>query len=106
MIIQQPDGKWAMFSNISDTLLGFDMTKEELIEIVVERAAAKARWDIENSFEQLEKGLDVNFVFRSDMSFEEALKRHTEFKANCKDENWNSQVEQKLKEITDASEQK
>jgi hypothetical protein len=42
-IIQQPDGKLAVFSSITDTFIVVDATPEELIEWRAEEAAERAR---------------------------------------------------------------
>jgi hypothetical protein len=53
-IIQQPDGKLAVFSSVTDTFIVVDATPEELVEWRAEEAAEAAR---ERTRAELEKVL-------------------------------------------------
>jgi hypothetical protein len=54
-IIQQPDGKFAVFSSISDSLIITDATQEEIVEWRAEEAANMAR---ERTLLEFERVLD------------------------------------------------
>jgi len=42
-ILKQPDGKYAMWSSYTDSIVGFDCTKEELVEVRCREAARQCR---------------------------------------------------------------
>ena len=56
ILLKQPDGKWAQYSTISDSLIVWDCTKEEMLTFAAKEAAEEAevrmiRWmgDVESS---------------------------------------------------------
>ena len=73
-IIQQPDGKFGLFSTISDRIWAVDCTEAEMIRIWRDRAAASAEKEMR---EWLEEVKDKERNWRSSsMTLGEALKGH------------------------------
>ncbi len=48
-IIKQPDGLLAIRSSESDTLIAWDATRDEVLEVFAERAAQRARDEVERA---------------------------------------------------------
>lgn len=48
-ISRQPNGLLCQFSTIVDTVIDWNMTDDDYIEMCMERAKEKARYDIENN---------------------------------------------------------
>lgn len=92
----QPDGKFALFSTISDTFLGINMTKEELIDYMIERYREDTEYLIEDGLKRHEK-MEFQRVFET--SNEELISKlnlHIEMKLNCPNEKFNKEVEETL----------
>ncbi len=70
-IIETSPNKYGIFSSITDDFIGWDATKEEVIEFYKEDAAERAERDILMVFEQLESGKKPYHQFT--MNLEEAL---------------------------------
>jgi hypothetical protein len=72
-IIQQPDGKLAVFSSVVDTWIVRDATAEELVAWFVERAIEQARVETRRIVDAVLSG-HADAVYRSSfvMTFEEA----------------------------------
>lgn len=96
-IIKQPDGKYAIFSSISDTLKGVDLTIEEVTEFFVEMAQYEAKRDVKDRIDMIENSNNPGF----EMEFEDALSEHCEGQSNKK---MNQKV-QRWKEALDLKEE-
>lgn len=77
-IIQQPDGRYAVFSSITDTFVVWDATPEEIIEWRVEQATEKAREDTQRELEQIQDPTNSRPYFHFTMTWDEALELHRE----------------------------
>ena len=62
-IVQQPNGKFAIWSTISDGFIAIDCTRQEIVEYYVQKAAEGVRKETEEIFEQLAKGELPYFQF-------------------------------------------
>lgn len=56
-IIKQPDGRYAVFSRISNTFVILDATVEDIMNVRAEEAARLARRQVEIELEELEANL-------------------------------------------------
>lgn len=56
-IIEQPDGKYAVFSSVVDSWILIDATREEIADHFAERAAERSRWDTEREFRRIDEGI-------------------------------------------------
>lgn len=52
-IIKQPNGKYAVWSSVVDQLIGWDQTKDQIIEYYADRAAKMAREETIDTFNEL-----------------------------------------------------
>ena len=57
-ISKQPNGKYCRFSTIVDTVTHYNMTKEEYIEMCVERAKEEAKNVLENHTQPFQMVID------------------------------------------------
>lgn len=71
-IIQQPDGRLAVFSSITDTFIVVDATPDELVEWRAEEAAEKAREQTRRELEKVLAGDSRAVYFQFAMTWEEA----------------------------------
>jgi hypothetical protein len=78
-IIKQPDGKFAVFSSITDRIIVWDATADEIVEYFAERAAERAREDVRRTIEYVAAGEPRRAYFQFAMTWEEALTRDREF---------------------------
>ena len=62
-IIETSPNVFAIYSSISDDFIGYNATKEEIIEFYREEAADKAERDILETFEKLENGIKPYYQF-------------------------------------------
>ncbi len=70
-LIRQPDGKWGLWSTVSDRISILDCDEEELVKVWGERAARQSEESMRQWLEEA-KGEHP----RSVMSLEEALREH------------------------------
>lgn len=70
-IIEQPDGKYCVFSSIVDGFIIKDATREEIVESFAEEARQDTIVSINSTFDKLESGGRPYYQFT--MSYEEAL---------------------------------
>jgi hypothetical protein len=62
-IVQQPDGKYAIWSSNTDGFIAVDATREEILDYYADRGAKRAREENEVVFEQLAKGEKPYYQF-------------------------------------------
>lgn len=79
-ILQQPDGKFAVFSTVVDAFIITDATEEELIEWRVQEAAERAR---QHTRLELDLVKDPNKLpyFQFTLTWDEAFERDKENQA-------------------------
>lgn len=68
-IIKQPDGNWCMWSTIIDDLIVENLTKEQMIDFVVEEKTRFAREETEQIFKDLEDGKKPYSQFQMDYQY-------------------------------------
>ena len=62
-IIKQPNGRYSVFSTVTDDIIVYDATKDELVKYYREEAAQKAEENTLKIFEKLEKGIKPYYQF-------------------------------------------
>lgn len=67
-IIKQPDGNWCMFSTIIDDVIVENLTKEEMVNYVVEEKMHFVKAECEELIEAIESGGKPYFQFQMDYS--------------------------------------
>lgn len=72
-IIKQPDGKFCVFSSISDSIIVLDLTREELVKWYGENARLEAEAEAEVMLDKVEAG---NAYYQFTKTFEEAAEIH------------------------------
>ncbi|MBZ5660029.1 MAG: hypothetical protein LAO08_06440 [Acidobacteriia bacterium] len=70
-IIQQPDGKFAVWSSNSDSFLMIDATKQEIVDEFAEEARRDAVEHVEQIFTKLANGIKPYYQFT--LTWEEAI---------------------------------
>lgn len=80
-IIQQPDGKFCIFSTYIDQFVVQDKTASEIVEICVDYAADRERERVERIVNELSKG-SKNPNFCSRTSYAEAFELHEQHSKN------------------------
>lgn len=96
----QPDGKFAIFSTVSDTFLGINMTKKELIDYMVERYREDVEYLIDDGLKTHEKMEFQRVFITSNEELISTLNRHIEMKANCTNEEFNKEVKETLERFS------
>lgn len=75
--IQQPDGKWAIYSTVCDSLTGVDFTEDEIVQYAVNQAKERVERDTRD---YMNKRRDGGKLTQFSVSWEEAkqntLKRY------------------------------
>jgi hypothetical protein len=79
-IIQQPDGRLAVFSTVVDAFIVLDATPDELIEYRAEEAAEKAREDTRREIDRVLSG-ESRPYYQFTMTWEEAEAKDRETNA-------------------------
>jgi len=92
-IIKQPNGQYAVFSSVSDVVVGLDMTREEVIDYFIKRAVNRATDDVTRWIDDVDKGYNPGAL-----TYKKALQTHVRNKGNCQDEEWNDEIARRLKE--------
>jgi hypothetical protein len=72
-VVQQPDGKLAVFSSYTDTIIIYDATRQEISDWFVERATADARRDVEQVLDHVEAGEPHRAYFQFAHTWDEVL---------------------------------
>jgi hypothetical protein len=72
-IIRQPSGKFAIFSSITDTIIVWDATEDEIVEWFAERAAEDAQRDARRLIGHVVAGNPREVYFQFAMTWDEAL---------------------------------
>ncbi|MGR6922588.1 hypothetical protein ACU635_50755 [[Actinomadura] parvosata] len=72
-IIRQPDGKYAIFSSYTDTIIFWDATEDEIVEHFAERAAEAARRDVRRAIGHVAASEPRKAYFQFAMTWEKAL---------------------------------
>jgi hypothetical protein len=75
-IIQQPNGRFAVWSTVTDSLIVLDATREELISWRAEQAAEKARVATENELARVLDPCNPRPYFQFTLTWEEAVERN------------------------------
>lgn len=83
-IIKQPDGRLAVFSSITDTLIVVDATPEELVEWRAEEAAQEARDRTERELDKVLSGGPKEAYGRRALTWEEAAQVNREHGGNLR----------------------
>ncbi|GIH91964.1 hypothetical protein ACFFMN_33850 [Planobispora siamensis] len=74
-IIKQPDGHFAVFSSVTDTIIVWDATEDEVVEWFAEQAAERARQDARRALEHVAADEPRRAYFQFAMTWDEALGR-------------------------------
>lgn len=82
-ILQQPDGKWCVFSTIVDDFLYVNGTLEEIQEILTEEAIENARLAVEEAIERARKKENRGFY----RTYEDALETRNRVHGEKNEEN-------------------
>lgn len=72
-IIKQPNGRFAIFSTITDTIIVWDAAKTEIVEWFAESAAESARRDVRRLIGHVAAGNPRKAYYQFAMTWEEAL---------------------------------
>ncbi|MFJ5984360.1 hypothetical protein [Lentzea sp. NPDC092896] len=73
-IIKQPDGKYAVFSSITDTIIFWDATHDEVVQFFVDRAAEDTRRSVEKVLAHVAADNPREAYYQFTMTWQEALK--------------------------------
>jgi hypothetical protein len=77
-IIKQPDGHYAIFSTITNTIHFWDATADEIVEYFAEQAAKRAREDTRRVLDHVAAGEPRKAYFQFAMTWDEALRKDQE----------------------------
>lgn len=77
-IIKQPDGRYAVFSSITDTITVWDATADEIVEMYAERAAEDARRHVRRQLEHVAADRPREAYHQFAMTWHEALEMDRE----------------------------
>ncbi|MDX3110141.1 hypothetical protein [Nonomuraea angiospora] len=72
-VIRQPSGQLAIFDSVTDTIIVWDATEDEIVEWFAERAAESARRDARRAVEHVAAGNPRKAYYQFAMTWEEAL---------------------------------
>lgn len=72
-IIKQPDGKFAIFSSNSDTIIVWDATEEEVVEYFADQAAADARRTVNRLLDHVKADKPREAYYQFALTWSEAL---------------------------------
>ncbi len=75
-IMRQPDGKLAVFSTNTDTILLADATPDELLDYYAEQAAAEARRSTQRVIDLVQAGRDREAYGQFTRTYEERVEQH------------------------------
>jgi len=75
-IIQQPDGKLAVWSTNSDSIILYDATEDEIVQYFIDREVKRIDQDIRQIIAEL-RGNGKPY-YQWTMTWDEALKEHEE----------------------------
>jgi len=74
-IIRQPDGKLAVFNSITDTIVYYDATAEEIIEWRAQQAAEDARRATREQLKDVIRGEPFRVYHQFTMTWQAALEK-------------------------------
>jgi hypothetical protein len=77
-VIRQPNGKYGVFSSITDTIIVWDATDVELVEWFAEQAAEDARQAARRVLGHVAAGQPRKAYFQFTLTWEEALESDRE----------------------------
>lgn len=77
-IIKQPDGKYAIFSSFTDTIIFWDATEEEIVDYFAEKAAKQAREDSRRVLDHVAAGETRKAYFQFAITWDDALAKDRE----------------------------
>lgn len=77
-IIRQPDGRYAIFSSNTDTIIVYDATAPEIIDWFAEQAAQHARVVGRGQLGHVEGGRPEEAYYQFAMTWDEALENDRE----------------------------
>lgn len=72
-IIRQPDGHYAVFSSVTDTIIIYDATGDEIVDWFAEQAAERARRNAKRLLEHVADGEPRRAYHQFAMTWDEAL---------------------------------
>lgn len=75
-IILQPDGRFCLFSSVSDGFLLRDVTREQLTEWIVDEAMRDLRERIQHKIDAVASGHPERAYYQFAMTWEEACRMH------------------------------
>lgn len=96
-IIQQPDGKFAMFSSFSDTFIYIDGSEDQILEAIGEEAKRDAIERSREIIEQLKAGKKPYYQFTK--SWKEAVGMHQEHRENVRDKEFARAVQETIERL-------
>lgn len=82
-IIRQPSSKFAIFSSITDTIIVWDATEDEIVEYFAEQAAERAREDARRNIAHVAAGNPSKAYYQFAMTWEEALAKDRKHGGNA-----------------------
>lgn len=77
-IIKQPDGKYAVFSSVTDTIIFWDATEEEVVQYFVDRVVEGTRRSVEKILTHVAADKPRKAYYQFAMTWEEALQSDRE----------------------------
>lgn len=73
-IIKQSDGKFAVFSSVTDTIIFWDATREEVVQFFVDRAVEDTRRSVEKVLAHVAADKPRKAYYQFAMTWDEALR--------------------------------
>lgn len=76
-IIKQPDGKYAVFSSVTDTIIAWNATYDEIVQFFVDRAVEVATRDVKQILDRVAAD-EPRPYYQFTMTWGQALKEDRE----------------------------
>jgi len=73
-IVKQPDGKYAIFSSITDTIVFWDATYDEIVQFFVDRAIEDTKRSVQKVLDHVAADEPRKAYYQFTMTWEEALR--------------------------------
>lgn len=77
-IVRQPDGRYAIFWSITDTIVLWDATEDEVVEFFVEQATKDARMQASRALYHVADGHPERAYYQFALTWDEALEKDRE----------------------------
>lgn len=77
-VIKQPDGKLCVFDSVTDTIIVWDGTRDEIVRWFVDRAVARATREATEVLDHVEAGTQRQVYYQFAMTWDEALAKDRE----------------------------